>query len=85
MLSLPETPWRKIALEELGGEMYRVNVLEIGHDEQFFEVVKVVAATLAGAGRVVESNAATRSVLVTTTDYAAFLKNLVFEGVGLDE
>lgn len=83
MLSLPEVPWHKIAIEPLGGNAHRVRVLEIERDDEFEEVLGVVADCLANTGGVVSVNAGDRTAVVTISDYAAFFKNLVFEGIGV--
>jgi hypothetical protein len=85
MLSLPEVPWRRIALERLDGDTYRVRVLDVEGDDQFEEVLEVVSTCLAGTGRLMEKNAEARTAVLTTSGYAAFYRNLVFEGVRVED
>jgi hypothetical protein len=84
MLCLPEVPWKKVAVEELGAGTYGLKVLDAENDDQFDEVVKVVAGCLTEADATIETNIPMRTVLVTTRDYAGFLRNLTFEGVGVE-
>lgn len=80
MLSLPSKPWKKVRIDELVDDEYRVIFLsELEGEAQFEEIVEEdIVASLGELDRVVARDWTSRSVVVKSPDPSAFKRNLVF-------
>lgn len=80
MISLPSKPWKKVRIETLGDERYRIVFrTELTTEAAFVEAIDKDLRPCLGAQDLLDSaDWATRSVLLTTADLRTFKRNLVY-------
>jgi hypothetical protein len=80
MLSLPSKPWKKIKLETVGKDSYRLVFLtDMATEDEFNETIgKDVVPCLTPKDSLGPADWASRSVTFTTKDLVTFKRNLVF-------
>lgn len=80
MLSLPSKPWKKIKIETLGEQEFRITFLSPLADEaQFLEVIEEdLGASIGEQDRLGQPDWPSRSVMLSTVDLAAFKRKLVY-------
>ncbi len=83
MLSLPSKPWKRVRIDALGGDEYRITFVSPLEDEaQFREAVdEDIAASLGPNDRLGEPDWPSRSVTVNTADLAALKRKLVYASI----
>ncbi|MBI4292602.1 MAG: hypothetical protein HY661_14090 [Betaproteobacteria bacterium] len=86
MLSLPSKPWKKVKIDALGADEYRLTFLSPLDDEaQFKEVLEEdIAASLGEQDRLGDPDWPSRSVTVTLSDLAAFKRKLVYASIMIE-
>ena len=86
MLSLPSKPWKKVKIDELGNQEYRLTFLSpLENELQFREaVVEDIASSLGEQDRLGQSDWQSRSVTLTITDLKAFKRKLIFASVMIE-
>ncbi len=85
MLSLPSKPWKKVRIEAIEGQEYRITFLtQLGDETQFLEAVDDIAASLGAQDRLGQCDWPSRSVLVTTADLSTLKRNLVFASIMIE-
>ena len=80
MLALPSKPWKKVRVEALTEQSFRiVFVSEIATEAEFLEAVaEDIAGALGANDALGPPDWPTRSVTLTTADLPGFKRNLVF-------
>jgi hypothetical protein len=80
MLSLPSKPWKKIKLETVGEDTYRLVFLTDMPSEADFDetIAKDVLPCLGPKDSLGSADWASRSVTFSTRDLVTFKRNLVF-------
>ncbi len=83
MLSLPSKPWKKVKLEPLGEDQYRITFLSPFEEKaQFLAVIEAdIAAGLGEGDRLGEPDWPSRSVTMWTADLPSFDRKLVFASI----
>ena len=83
MQSLPSKPWKKVTLDELGQGGVRLTFLSEFESELLFQVIIIedIVTSLGPEDRIGERDWPSRSVTLTTSDLAAFKRNLVFASI----
>jgi len=86
MLSLPSKPWKKVKIDPLGGEEYRLTFLSpLENELQFREAVaEDIASSLGEQDRLGQADWQSRSVTLSTTDLKAFKRKLIFASVMIE-
>lgn len=80
MLALPSKPWKKVRIEALPDQQYRlVFVSEFAEEAEFTETIdEDVRDILGSADVLIGADWPTRSVVVATPDLPGLKRNLVF-------
>jgi len=80
MLALPSKPWKKVRIEALADQQYRlVFVSEFADEAEFTETVDEDVRDILGSADVLgTADWPTRSVVVATPDLTGLKRNLVF-------
>jgi len=80
MLALPSKPWKKVRIEALADQGYRVVfVSEMASEAEFLETIEEDIADILGANdELGPPDWPTRSFTLTTSDLPGFKRNLVF-------
>jgi len=80
VLALPSKPWKKVRIEALADQSYRLVFLtEIDSEAEFLEIVEEdIQDVLNPLDRVTSVDWPSRSLVVTTPDLTALKRNLVF-------
>jgi len=83
MLSLPSKPWKKVKIDALGSDQYRITFVSPLADEAEFDesVDEDIASCLAGQDSLGAADWPSRSVVVTTTDLDALKRKLVYASI----
>ncbi len=86
MLSLPSKPWKKVKIDALGGDEYRITFLSPLADEaQFKEVIEEDIASSAGEhDRLGDPDWHSRGVTLPTSDLPAFKRKLVYASIMIE-
>ena len=86
MLSLPSKPWKKVKIDQLGEQEYRVTFLSpLDSEAQFLEAVEEDLGSSIGEGdRLGAPDWASRSVTLATADLAAFRRRLVYASIMIE-
>ena len=86
MLSLPSKPWKKVRINPLGGEDYRITFISPLDDEaQFQEAIDDdIASSLGPQDRLGTPDWPSKSVTLTTNDLAAFKRKLVYASIMIE-
>jgi len=80
MLALPSKPWKKVRIETLADQRYRIVFLtEMPTEADFLEAIEEDIREVLGANDELGTpDWASRSITLTTPDLAGFKRNLVF-------
>jgi hypothetical protein len=80
VLSLPSKPWKKVRLEAVAEQRYRIVFLtEFSTEAEFREAIeKDIRPCLGPKDELGEADWPSRSVTLTTRDLPTFRRNLVF-------
>lgn len=86
MLSLPSKPWKKVKIDALGDQVFRITFLsELENEAQFLEVIgEDIASSLGERDRLGEPDWRSRSVTLTTADLDAFRRKLIFASIMIE-
>lgn len=86
MLSLPSKPWKKVKIDALGDQVFRITFLsELENEVQFLEVIgEDIASSLGERDRLGEPDWQSRSVTLTTADLDAFRRKLIFASIMIE-
>lgn len=86
MLSLPSKPWKKVKIDALGGNEYRITfVSPLDDEEQFGEVIEEdIVASLGEQDRLGDRDWPSRSVTLTTADLPAFKRKLIYASIMIE-
>ena len=86
MLSLPSKPWKKVKIDPLGEQEYRITFLSPLDDEaQFLEIVEDdLGSSLGERDRLGEPDWPSRSVTLSTPDLAAVKRKLVYASIMIE-
>ncbi len=86
MLSLPSKPWKKVKIDALGEQVFRVTFLtELENEAQFLEIIgEDIASSLGERDRLGEPDWQSRSVTLTTADLAAFKRKLIYASIMIE-
>lgn len=86
MISLPSKPWKKVKIEALPEQRYRiVFVTEMPTEAEFREAVEKDIQPCLGAGDEMGTmDWPSRSVILTTRDLPTFKRNMVFACVMIE-
>ena len=80
MLSLPSKPWKKVKIDPMGGQDFRITFLSpLESEAQFFEVIEEdLVSNLSEHDRLGVRDWPSQSVTLTTANLAEFRRRLVF-------
>ena len=80
MLSLPSKPWKKVRLDDLGEQRFRIVFLtEMPAEADFLEAVeRDIRPALGVKDELGPPDWPSRSVMLTTRDLTTFKRNMVF-------
>ena len=86
MLSLPSKPWKKVKIDALGGDEYRITfVSPLDNETQFNEVIEEdIVASLGAQDRLGDRDWPSRSVKLTTADMPAFKRKLIYASIMIE-
>lgn len=86
MLSLPSKPWKKVKIDALGDQVFRITFLtELENEAQFIEVIgEDIASSLGEQDSLGEPDWQSRSVTLTTADLDAFRRKLIFASIMIE-
>lgn len=86
MLSLPSKPWKKVRLEPLGADEYRITFVSLLADEaQFHEAIdEDIVSSLGQHDKLGTPDWHSRSVTLTTSDLPAFKRKLVYASIMIE-
>lgn len=86
MISLPSKPWKKVSMEALAGNDYRIVFLtEMPTEAEFFEAIeKDIRPCLGVRDELGTPDWASRSVKLTTLDLPNFKRNMVYACVMIE-
>jgi len=86
MLSLPSKPWKKVKIDLLGEQEYRITFLSPLDDEaQFLEVIEEdLVSSLGERDRLGKPDWVSRSVTLSTPDLAAVKRKLVYASIMIE-
>lgn len=86
MLSLPSKPWKKVKIDALGDQVFRITFLtELENEARFLEVIgEDIASCLGERDRLGEPDWQSRSVTLTTADLDAFRRKLIFASIMIE-
>lgn len=86
MLSLPSKPWKKVKIDALGDQVFRITFLtELENEAQFLEVIgEDMVSSLGERDRLGEPDWPSRSVTLTTADLDAFRRKLIFASIMIE-
>ncbi len=86
MLSLPSKPWKRVKIDALGGDEYRISFVSPLDDEaQFREAIEQdIVASLGEKDRLGTPDWPSRSLTLNTADLAAFKRKLVYASIMIE-
>ncbi len=86
MLSLPSKPWKKVKIDALGDQVFRITFLtELENEAQFLEVIEEdLVSSLAEQDSLGPPDWQSRSVTLTTADLGAFRRKLIFASIMIE-
>ena len=86
MLSLPSKPWKKVRIDALGGDEYRITfVSPLADEAEFNEVIEEdIVASLGAQDRLGDRDWPLRSVRLTTADLPAIKRKLVYASIMIE-
>ena len=86
MLSLPSKPWKKVRIDQLGEQEYRITfVSPLDSEVHFLETVEEdLGSSIGERDRLGKPDWESRSVTLTTADLAAFKRKLVYASIMIE-
>ena len=86
MLSLPSKPWKRVKIDQLGGQEYRITfVSPLDSEAEFLEVVEEdLGASIGVQDRLGKPDWESRSVGLTTADLPAFKRKLIYASIMIE-
>ena len=86
MLSLPSKPWKKVKIDQLSEQEYRVTFISpLENEAQFLEAVdEDLGSSIGERDRLGKPDWDSRSVTLTTADLAAFKRKLVYASIMIE-
>ena len=86
MLSLPSKPWKKVRIDQLGEQEYRITFLSPLDDEaQFLAVIEEdIVWSLGERDRLGKPDWPSRSVTLSIHDLAAFKRDLIYSSIMIE-
>lgn len=86
MLSLPSKPWKKVRIESIGGDEYRITfVSPLDGEAQFRQAIdEDIASSLGPQDKLGTPDWPSRSVTLITADLPAFKRKLVYASIMIE-